>query len=102
MHKSLCRRLLVATTILWLATSIGCGSKVKGKYVADGGGMAVEFKSGKAILTSATGESETDDYTVDGDKITIKSVKAGGDIPFTLMQDGSLQGPFGTLKKSAG
>jgi len=97
---SFVRRLLAVGMIACLGASIaGCGKKVDGKYVAEGGIASIEFKSGKAILTSA-GISETDDYTIDGDKITVKS--KAGDLLFTIMQDGSLQSILGTLKKSAG
>ena len=98
---SLTRRVVVVLSIAWITTAIGgCHSKPEGKYVGAGGMAAIEFKGDKAILTSPTGGSETDDYTVDGDKITIKS--KAGDLSFTLMKDGSLEGAFGTFKKSAG
>ena len=101
MTISTLRRLLLVGMIAWLgAVIVGCKSKLEGKYVGTAGAVAVEFKSGKAILTTALGESETDDYTVDGNKITVKSKT--GDLPFTLMNDGSIEGPLGTLKKSAG
>jgi hypothetical protein len=101
MKNSLLRRSLLVVLLAGISVSvIGCGSRVSGKYVADGGGMTVEFKSGKAILTSGSGQSETDDFTVDGDTVTIKS-SAAGDMKFTIMQDGSLSGMLGTLRKAA-
>jgi hypothetical protein len=79
----------------------GCGGpKVSGKYVSDGGAMTIDFESGKATLSDALGNNETDDYTVDGSSVTVKS-KDRGDLQFTIAQDGSLTGQGVTLKKSA-
>ncbi len=81
---------------IWI---VGCGgSGPSGKYVVDGGGGSVEFKSGQAILTT-NGQSETCSYTQDGSTYTVKSKE--GDFPFTLMQDGTLQGMGQTFKKAA-
>jgi len=99
--------------------------KPDGKY-GKGNIEFVEFKSGKVTLT-AFGNSQTCDYTVDGDKITVSDVKAkysmvsvdggfttvvfpegvqdNGTLVFTLKKDGSLQGSGGdhdTYTKSDG
>jgi len=84
---------------LGLAAS-GCGFKPDGKYVAGGGVMSVEFKSGQATISSMVGEPETCDYSVSGNQITIHS-KSAGDLVLTHMQDGSLQGNGVTLTKAA-
>jgi hypothetical protein len=92
--------------MLGLFTStIGCGSKVDGKYSGMLGMLTIEFKSGKAIVTSkALGNtsSETDDYTVDGDTVTVKTKTKDGDIVFKIQKDGSLQeATLGTFTKVA-
>jgi hypothetical protein len=64
--------------------------------------VTVEFKSGKAtITTKLLGNTSTDtaDYTVDGDTVTVKTKT--GSMAFKIQKDGSLQGPQGTLTKIA-
>lgn len=103
MRTSLFRRMLVVSSVLWLGTTLGCpGSGLDGKYVMQGGVASLELKGDKAILTSELGghQTETDDYTVKGDQITVKS-KDAGDLVFTRMKDGSLEGMLGTFRKSA-
>jgi hypothetical protein len=81
---------------------VGCSkSGPSGKYTMQGGVLSIEFKDGKAILSSDIGghESETDDYTVEGNVVTVKGKT--GDVKLTIMQDGSLEGNLGTFKKAA-
>jgi hypothetical protein len=88
--------------LMCLAVGIaGCGSKVSGKYVSDGGAMTVEFKSGQAVLSDILGNSETCDYTVSDSTVTLKS-KQRGDIILTITKDGDLSGNGVVLKKAAG
>ncbi|HEX3355342.1 MAG TPA: hypothetical protein VHS31_00070 [Tepidisphaeraceae bacterium] len=98
------RTKILAPIVLGLALCItGCGSKIDGKYIGAGNMVTIELKSGKATITdSSAGTTETDDYTVDGDKITIKAKQ--GDLLLTRMQDGTLSAPYplGDFKKSAG
>lgn len=80
----------------------GCHPKYEGKYVGAANMVTIELKSGKATVSDSSGGApEVDDYTVNGDKITIKS--KNGDIDLTIMQDGTLAAPFpiGSLKKAA-
>ena len=103
MSKSALSRVVVLALAIGLGMALaGCGSKPEGKYVGGGGAMSIEFKSGKATIT-ALGNTETCDYTVDGDKITVTNPKApGGALIFTIMKDGSLQGGGETYTKAAG
>ena len=91
---------LTAIALMGLALA-SCSKSIDGKYVGEGGGVTIEVKGGKAIVTLA-GESKSLDYSMDGDKITIQSPDKG-DTPLVLtrMADGSLQGPMGTLKRAA-
>jgi len=81
-----------------LVVAAGCDHGPSGKYTAQGGVASVEFKSGKATLSDLSGQTETDDYTVEGNTITVKS--KSGDMKLTIMQDGSLEGVLGTFKKA--
>ena len=83
-----------------MALLVGCSKGLSGKYTMQGGAASIEFKDGKAILSDLSGQVETDDYTVEGNTVTVKSKT--GDVKFTIMQDGSLEGgPLGTFKKAA-
>jgi hypothetical protein len=98
------RQLLVFGIIATLFAAVpGCRSnKFEGKYVGVGNMVTIEFKDGKATITDSTGGApEIADYTVDGDKITIKA--KAGDMQFTKMQDGSIAAPWpiGNLQKAA-
>jgi hypothetical protein len=95
------RRTLFASTLVLLAAALpGCSKSIDGKYVMQGGVMVVELKNGMATLSSSMDkESETAPFVRDGDKVTVKSKM--GDVVFTIMKDGSLEGMLGTFKKSA-
>src|SRR5258708_32886754 len=100
MNRSILRRLILGVLVTGLcAQVIGCGWKPTGKWVANGGLLTVEFKGDKAVLSAPIGPSETCDYTVDGDKEIVKS-KSQGDIEFTHMKDGTMQGNGMTFTKS--
>jgi hypothetical protein len=107
MRRSLIQNVVTFAVMLGLFTStIGCGSKVDGKYSGMLGMVTIEFKSGKATVTSkALGptSTETDDYTVDGDTITVKTNTKDGNITFKIQKDGSLQeATMGTFTKVSG
>jgi hypothetical protein len=96
------RRIASVSLVVAVAVClVGCKPKFEGKYVGAANMLTIEFKSGKATLTDGSAPPEVDDYTIDGDKITVKA--KSGDIPFTLMQDGTLAAPWpiGSLQKSA-
>ena len=97
------RRGVLAALLIATVGLAGCSKSIDGKCVMQGGMAAVEFKGGKAILTSqglGTTETETADYKQEGDKITVKSKM--GDMVFTLTKEGNLEGMLGTFKKTAG
>ena len=101
--KLYARRFLAAGLIIVAAGVTGCSKGIDGKYVMQGGIATVEFKSGKATLTSeimGSKQIETVDYTQEGDKITVKAKE--GDLVFTLTKEGNLEGMLGTFKKTAG
>lgn len=84
--------LLLSATLL-----AGCGGGISGTYASSEGGMSIRFDSGKAYVTTLGGTVQTG-YEVDGDKIILKSPQ--GNLVLTRNDDGSLQGPMGTLTKS--
>jgi len=96
------RRIMVAGLIVLAAGLTACSKGIDGKYVMQGGIATIEFKNGKATLTSEMGgkQVETVDYTQEGDKITVKAKE--GDLVLTLTKDGNLEGGLGTFKKTAG
>jgi hypothetical protein len=100
MFKSISGRLLTGAMLASLAMGvIGCGTKLSGKYLTAGGAASLDFESGKVTFTSIVGGNETDDYTISGNQVTIKTSQ--GDLTLTIMADGSLQGNGGTFTKAA-
>ena len=74
----------------------GCDKKPDGKYLDPLGVMSIEFKSGKANFAVGN-ESKALDYTVDGNKVSIKSPD-GKNEPMVLTydpKDDTLSGPEG-------
>jgi len=79
----------------------GC-SHLSGKYESTGPGAGVaslEFRNGSKAYMTVLGNTVETEYTVDGDKITLKNVN-GENMVLTEQKDGTLSGPMGmTLKK---
>jgi hypothetical protein len=99
MRTSLVSRIVAAGVICLICLTFGgCGGAgMEGTYHA--GGMVLDFKGDKVTMT-AMGESQTLDYKVDGDKVTIVNPKEG-DLVLTRNSDGSLNSAFGTFTKTA-
>jgi len=74
-----------------------CGSKLNGEYADKTGAVSYTFKSGDKVLMSAIGIETEGRYEVDGNKVKVEN--NGQNIIFTINDDGSLQSPFGKLKK---
>ena len=96
MRTALVSRIVVVGVICLMVWGCG-GGGMTGTY--HGGGMVLDFKGDKVTVT-AMGESETLDYKVDADKVTIINPKEG-DLVLTRNSDGSLNSAFGTFTKSA-
>lgn len=101
MNATRCLKMSVLPLLVALPLMMaGCDKKPDGKYQDPGGMMSIEFKSGKAHF-SVAGETKALDYTVDGNKVSIKSPD-GKDEPMVLTYDpkeDSLSGPVGKLTK---
>ena len=89
MHTSQKILIVLVTTLL-----AACGGGISGTY--QGGMGSLTFDGGKADL-KAMGNTIEMDYSTDGDKILLKSPQ--GDLVITRNADGSLDTPWGTMKK---
>lgn len=81
---------------------VSCAGKFEGRYANSGlGNMTIIFRSGKATLADPTGGGEEMECWTGGGKIYIH--KPGGpaseDMPLDINNDGTLDTPFGEIKK---
>lgn len=81
---------LLATLLL-----AACGGGMSGTY--EGGMGSIKFASGKAYATLGPGITMELKYSTDGDKILLHSQQ--GDLVLTRNPDGSIDTPWGTMKK---
>jgi hypothetical protein len=80
---------------------VSCAGKVEGRYAADGA-MPVQmtFRSGK-VTVSMMGDNETGECWFGDGKLYLTMPGEEGALELDLNDDGSLQAPFGELKKKA-
>jgi hypothetical protein len=81
-----------------------CAGKIEGRYASTGafGSMTIVFKSGKALMKDAFGASdeELECWMGDGKVYLHKpGESASQDLPLDVNDDGTLQSPFGELKR---
>ena len=78
-----------------------CAGKIEGRYsTAVGlGGLTIEFRSGKATLKGPLSDDETADCWISGTKIVLHNPKEANDLELDLNKDGSIDTPFGEIKK---
>ena len=83
-------------TLAALCTALlaACSSGISGTY--EGGLGSIQFSSGKADVT-LMGNTVEMDYTTDSDKVILQSPQ--GNLVLKRNQDGSLDTPWGTIKK---
>ena len=83
-------------TLIVLVTTLlaACGGGLSGTYEGDMGSLT--FDGSKADLKTFSSTIEMD-YSVDGDKILLKSPQ--GNLVVTRNADGSLDTPWGPMKK---
>jgi hypothetical protein len=78
---------------------VSCAGKVEGSYAADWGmAMLLTFRSGKVTM-SVMGDSKTGDCWFGDGKLYLTMPGDEGTMELDLNDDGSLQAPFGELKK---
>ena len=80
---------------------VSCAGKVEGRYAADGTmPMQLTFRSGKVTL-SMMGDTKAGDCWFGDGKLYLTLPGEEGLMELDLNDDGSLQAPFGELKKKA-
>ncbi|MBM4187949.1 MAG: hypothetical protein FJ206_11645 [Gemmatimonadetes bacterium] len=80
---------------------VSCAGKVEGRYAGDGTmPMQMTFRSGK-VTFSLMGETKTRECWYGDGKLFVTMMGEEGALELDLNDDGSLQGPFGELKKKA-
>ncbi|MGH8190908.1 MAG: hypothetical protein ACREP2_05625 [Rhodanobacteraceae bacterium] len=72
-----------------------CGGGINGTY--EGGMGSIKFESGKADIT-LMGQTRETKFDTDGDKVVLHSPE--GNLVLTHNKDGSLDTPWGTMKKT--
>lgn len=86
-------------TVTLAVSACSSGSRLDGVYVNSTGQNTVEFREGKAFITILGGGSDAIPYDVKGDTITVRVGGMAGDLVLTRNSDGTLQGPFGIMRK---
>jgi hypothetical protein len=79
-----------------------CAGKIEGRYATTGafGSMTIVFKSGKAIMKDALGTSDDElECWMGGGKVYLHKPGESQDLPLDINDDGTLQSPFGELKR---
>lgn len=97
-------RMFVAALLLIANFAVSaCGatasSKLEGLYANSNGQSTVEFRDGKAFVTMVGMATDGIGYEVKGETITIHAGGMAGDLVLTRNSDGTLQGPFGIMRK---
>ena len=78
-----------------------CAGKIEGRYstAAGLGGLTIEFRSGKATLKGPLVGDEVVECWTSGTKIVLHNPKEKEDLELDLNKDGSIDTPFGEIKK---
>ena len=78
-----------------------CAGKIEGRYstAAGLGGLTIEFRSGKATLKGPLADDETVECWISGAKIVLHNPKDPNDLELDINKDGSIDTPFGEIKK---
>jgi hypothetical protein len=88
------------SSVVLAVSACGAGaSKLDGLYTASNGQNTVEFRDGKAFVTMVGMASEGIPYDVKGNTITVHAGGIAGDLVLTRNSDGTLEGPFGIMRK---
>jgi hypothetical protein len=98
--SSLVRICFVVLLFSGSLTVSACGTnKLDGVYAGSNGQNTVEFRDGKAFVTMVGMASDGIPYDAKGNTITIHAGGTAGDLVLTRNSDGTLQGPFGIMRK---
>lgn len=85
----------LASMLLASLLLTACGGGISGTY--EGGMGSIKFESGKADIT-LMGQTRETIFNIDGNKIVLHSPQ--GNLVLTRTKDGSLDTPWGTMKKT--
>ena len=94
-------RICFLVLFLWGSLTVSaCGtSRLDGVYANSNGQNTVEFRDGKAFVTMVGMASDAIPYDVKGNTITVHAGGMAGDLVLTRNGDGTLEGPFGIMRK---
>jgi hypothetical protein len=99
-HSPLKTYIAVFLLALGMATpACSDAGKLDGVYV--NGQNSVEFRDGKAFITMVGMASDGVPYDVKGTTISVHAGGIAGDLVLTKNSDGTLQGPFGIMRRKA-
>lgn len=78
-----------------------CAGKIEGRYstAAGLGGLTIEFRSGKATVKGPLVGDEVADCWTSGTKIVLHNANEPEDLELDINKDGSIDTPFGEIKK---
>jgi hypothetical protein len=77
-----------------------CAGKIEGRYsTAAGIGLSIEFRSGKATLKGPLVDPEVVECWTSGAKIVLHNPKEPNDLELDVNKDGSIDTPFGEIRK---
>jgi hypothetical protein len=94
-----CVAVLFVSASLAVAACGAASGKLDGLYANSNGQSTVEFRDGKAFVTMVGMATDGIPYEIKGDTITIHAGGMAGDLVLTRNNDGTLQGPFGIMRK---
>jgi hypothetical protein len=99
-HASLFAPVVAALCLSATLALSACGAgKLDGVYANSNGQNTVEFRDGKAFVTMVGMASDGIPYDVKGNTVTVHAGGMAGDLVLTRNSDGTLQGPFGVMRK---
>jgi hypothetical protein len=80
---------------------VSCAGKIEGRYStpAGQGGLNITFHSGAATVRGPLTEDEEAECWISGKRLILHSPKETEDLSFDINDDGTLDTPFGELKK---
>lgn len=90
---------LFSLIVSGLSACGGGSSKLDGLYANSNGQSTVEFRDGKAFVTMVGMATDGIPYEVKENTITVHAGGMAGDLVLTRNSDGTLQGPFGVMRK---
>ena len=79
-----------------------CAGKIEGRYATTGGfaRMTIVFRSGKAVMRAPFSEEDDElECWMGGGRIYLHTPGESKDMPLDINDDGTLQSPFGELKR---